>query len=642
MTRDTGESKKIFSQNLKMILVVFFSTILGLVWRQHLYAPLTEGWWHVYSRWLSEGLIPYKDFNLIVPPGMPYLNWFITSLIGENFMLLRYLGVFLAAVMAALLHSMLSRVVDQTYSVILTLAGILLFYSTEVVIMFDYNYCAIFFLVLGSFFWQKSLDADLKRSLKLRYALFCGFALGFSFLIKFNFVFFFILFLTLSQIIKLLVNSSFKRRRDSLEGLILVGAGFTVPVFLSLLYFISNGALLPMYQSLFLEAPAAKGGFPATFVNWIGYLHSSFSFRLEFATFVFFILSLYGADRVFFPALIELNGTSIKHIRIRGFLTTNRIWISGFIATLGVSLLSIYLAAWHGQIGFIAILTKQLAHLALSHSFVIPVFFTMFGFIWSIWKSGRENWQPLFILSLSLIWATGSSGGLNWYATGFASAFMIAWLTKLVTSHAYWKPILTLYLIAIFTSLSITWSQTPYSWWGYRTAPTFETSVTSSEGLTKGLRFDQGNFFIFNRVKDEISRTISCEGGSVVFPNMPIFQLDNGISPAGKSAVYWFDFTSKRSVMEDLKVFRKIPPSSIVLLKMPQEVWDGHANAFNAGNPFYAQEQLYYYLKSFENDSSYVSKTYFLPKVGEYKPYRLGDKSGYALQVITKKDCSNL
>jgi hypothetical protein len=620
-------------------ILVFFITILSFGWRQPLYAPLTEGWWHVYSRWLSEGLIPYKEFNLIVPPGMPYLNWFITSIIGENFLVLRYFGVFLAAVMSVLIFSMLNRVVDQTYAVILTLAGLLLFYSTEVVVMFDYNYCAIFFLVLGSFFWQKTFDEDIQKSLKRRYALLSGVVLGFSFLIKLNFVFYFILFLAFSQIVKLLANSSLIRRRETLEGLVLVGAGFITPVFSLLLYFTLNGALFPLYQSLILEAPAAKGGFPATFVNWIGYLRTSFSFRLEFATFVFFILSLYGADRVLFPALIELSRKSVERIRVTKFLSFYRIWISGFIATLGVSLFSIYLAAWHGEIGFIGTLTKQLAHLALSHSFVIPVFFTIFGFIWSVWKPDRENWQPLFILSLSLIWATGSSGGLNWYATGFASAFMIAWLTRLVNFHVYWKPVLTLYLIAIFTSLSIAWSQTPYSWWGYRTAPTFETNITSSEGLTRGLKFDRGNYFIFNRVKQEIAKARSCEGGTVVFPNMPIFQLDNDVSPAGKNGVYWFDFTSKRAVMEDLATFRENPPSSIVLLKVPQEVWNGHSNAFNAEKPFYAQKQLYSYLKSFENDSTYASKTYVLPKNGEYEPYRLGDESGYSLQVITKKSC---
>lgn len=620
-------------------LIVFFVSIISFGWRQDLYAPLTEGWWHVYSRWLSEGLIPYKDFNLIVPPGMPYLNWLITSLLGENFLVLRYFGVFMAALIAVLIFSMLIRVVDQTYAAILTISGVLLFYSTEVVVMFDYNYCAIFFLVLGSYFWQKTFDETIQKNLKLRYALLSGVVLGFSFLIKFNFVFYFILFLTFSQIVKFLSNSSLKRRRESVEGLILVAAGFIAPVFSTLLYFTLNGAFFPLYQSLFLEAPAAKGGFPATFVNWIGYLRSSFSFRLEFATFVFFILSLYGADRVLFPALIELSRKSNERIGNVRFLTFNRIWISGFIATLGVSLFSIYLAAWHGEIGFIAVLTKQLAHLALSHSFVIPVFFTIFGFIWSVLRSDREYWQPLFIMSLSLIWATGSSGGLNWYATGFASAFMIAWLTKLVNFHVYWKPILTLYLIAVFTSLSITWSQTPYSWWGYRTAPTFETSVSSSDGLTEGLRFDRGNFFIFNRVKEEIARARSCEGGTVVFPNMPIFQLDNDVSPAGKNGVYWFDFTSKRAVMEDLGTFRAKPPSSIVLLKVPQGVWDGHSKAFNEGKPFYPQKQLYSYLKSFENDSSYVSNTYVLPKDGEYKPYRLGDESGYSLQVITKKNC---
>jgi hypothetical protein len=632
--------KKFFFKG-DLSIVICLIVFIGLGWRQSLYAPLTEGWWHVYSRWLSEGLIPYKDFNLIVPPGMPYINWVVTSLVGENFLILRYLGVFLAAVIAILLYSMLLKVVDKSYALVLTLAGVTLFYSTEVVVMFDYNYCAIIFLILGAFFWQKTLESDFSAKSRNQYASLSGISLGLSFLVKFNFVFYFILFLLLSQVIKVLKKSGVRKYRESIQDMFILGLGFFAPICFVLIYFAMNGALEPLYRSLFLEAPAAKGGYPATFINWIGYLRNSFSFRLEFATFVFFILSLVGADRVLFPYLYEFSKRISTKLGPKFYFFSISAWPSVLFATFLTSMFTIYQASMNGQIGFVALLTKQLAYLALPHSFVIPVIFSIFGFIWSVSKSGGEEWQPLFMLSLSLIWATGSSGGLNWYATGFASAFMIAWLTRLVGFHQEWKAILTLYLLAIFTSLSVAWAQTPYSWWGYRTAPTFDTTITSSEGLTAGLKFDRGTYFIFNRIKEQMATAKSCEGGAVVFPNMPIFQLDNDLQPAGRNAVYWFDFTSKRSVMQDLTAFRENPPSAIVLLKVPQDVWDGHSNAFNAGNQFYAQKQLYSYLKRFENDSTYVSKTYILPNLGEYNPYRISTGDGYSLQVITKNNCNS-
>jgi 4-amino-4-deoxy-L-arabinose transferase-like glycosyltransferase len=621
--------------------LIFAITFLGLIWRQNLYAPLTEGWWHVYSRWLSDGLIPYRDFNLIVPPGMPYINWFVTSLVGENFLVLRYFGVLIAALIAALIFSMLAKVVDQIYALILTLAGVLLFYSTEVVVMFDYNYCAILFLILGCFFWHKTLESDVLKQPKSLYALLSGLSLGLSFLVKFNFVFYFMIFLLVSQFVRFLKKSQIGKSRQLLKTMFTLGLGFLAPIALTVIYFGLNGALEPLYRSLFLEAPAAKGGFPATLINWIGYLRNSFSFRLEFATFVFFILSLVGADRVLFPAITEFSKKVQSKTGAKFQVTSVSFWFSVLVATFLTSIFTIFQAAFNGELGYVALLTKHLAYLSLPHSFVIPVFFSIFGFIWSVSKPDRERWQPLFILSLSLIWATGSSGGLNWYATGFASVFMIAWLTRLVRFHNEWKGILALYLLAIFTSLSVVWAQTPYSWWGYRTAPTFDTSVTSTTGLTKGLRFDIGTYFIFSRVKEQLATAKSCEGGAVVFPNMPIFQLDNNVQPEGRNGVYWFDFTSKRSVMEDLNHFRETPPASIVLLKVPQGVWDGHSNAFNAGQPFYAQKQLYTYLKSFENNDSYVSNTYNLPSLGEYKPYRIPTGGGYSLQVITKKSCEN-
>jgi hypothetical protein len=536
---------------------------------------------------------------------------------------------------------MLAKVVDQIYALILTLAGVLLFYSTEVVVMFDYNYCAILFLILGCFFWHKTLESEVLEQPRSHYALLSGLSLGLSFLVKFNFVFYFMLFLLVSQFVRILKKSEIGRIRQLIQTLFVLVLGFLAPIAITVIYFSLNGALAALFQSLFLEAPAAKGGFPATLINWIGYLRSSFSFRLELATFVFFLLSLLGADRVLFPALLELSKKRSPREGAKFQLPSIPFWFSVLVAVFLTSIFTIFQAAFNGEIGYVALLTKHLAHLSLPHSFVIPVFFSIFGFFWSVIKPDREAWQPLFILSLSLIWATGSSGGLNWYATGFASVFMIAWLTRLVSFHKEWKAILALYLMAIFTSLSVVWAQTPYSWWGYRTAPTFDTSVTSTTGLTKGLRFDIGTYFIFNRVKEQMATAKSCQGGAVVFPNMPIFQLDNNIQPEGKNGVYWFDFTSKRSVMEDLNRFRENSPASIVLLKVPQGVWDGHSSAFNAGQPFYAQKQLFTYLKSFENNDSYVSNTYILPSLGEYKPYRIATGEGYSLQVITKRACGN-
>ena len=48
-----------------LLFVLVFGISLSVV---NISAPLTEGWWHVYARWIDQGRIPYKDFELLVPP----------------------------------------------------------------------------------------------------------------------------------------------------------------------------------------------------------------------------------------------------------------------------------------------------------------------------------------------------------------------------------------------------------------------------------------------------------------------------------------------------------------------------------------------------------------------------------------------
>ena len=89
--------------------IVFFGSLLIVIRGTRNYAPLTEGWWHVYVNWINQGKIPYRDFELLVPPGYPYLLRLTTLLVGEGFLALRVVGAIQFAVIGVCVYLLIRR-----------------------------------------------------------------------------------------------------------------------------------------------------------------------------------------------------------------------------------------------------------------------------------------------------------------------------------------------------------------------------------------------------------------------------------------------------------------------------------------------------------------------------------------------------
>ena len=109
---------KNMSLNFQRSAVVFVIFVFGAS-KSSAYAPLTEGWWRVYSRWISQGLVPYKDFNLIVPPGMPYIDLFFSKIFGQEFIVLRPIGLVIQCLIALLIYEILVKLISKAYAFLL-------------------------------------------------------------------------------------------------------------------------------------------------------------------------------------------------------------------------------------------------------------------------------------------------------------------------------------------------------------------------------------------------------------------------------------------------------------------------------------------------------------------------------------------
>ena len=616
------KSKAVNLQRFSIIAILFVFQYS----KSFSYAPLTEGWWRTYSRWISEGLIPYKDFNLIVPPGMPYLDLFFSNIVGQNFLGLRIIGTIIQCLIGVFLYEILRRLTSNSTAAILSFLGTILIYSSEVVITFDYNYFAILFLILCVYFWQISEDSQILRKKSFIFSVLSGVFLSFSFLVKLNFAFFLAFFYVIFTIIKIFQNSR-NNKSAVLSSLFWKIMGFLLPVLLVVLYFHFKNGLVPMFNSLFRESPGAKGSPTDALFNWIVYLFEQYSYRRELVTALFSLLIYIGLEKYVLPRYYDEKN---RLYRIFRFNFTHKLVRSLFFAVvllyIVASWLSLKLLAETKIDNWWIILSKQLAYLIIPHTYMIPVAFILVMIFWTL-RRENQKWIPLFTLCLTLIWGAGTSGGLNWYATAIPLITMFAWISTKTRYSEFLTATTLIFTIAITTTNYANWINSPYNWWGYRVPSVASATVTSDTGLTKGLRTDVQTLSTLKSVENHFQKVKDCQGGLLVFPHMPIFQLDLNSQPQRRDAVYWFDFASQKNIQKAITEIEKNPPAGFAIVNVPSFVWEEHSKAFNGGEEFLQREMISALLR--ESAKGYSSSR-----------YRLYNNSvDWSINVYTRDSC---
>jgi hypothetical protein len=272
------------------------------------------------------------------------------------------------------------------------------------------------------------------------------------------------------------------------------------------------------------------------------------------------------------------------------------------------------------------VLSKQLAYIIIPHTFLIPVAFIFTMAFWALRKD-NQKWIPLFTLCLTLIWGAGSSGGLNWYATSIPLITIFAWVSTKTRYLEFLIAITLVFAIAITTTTYANWINSPYNWWGYRTPSVTLSTVTSDIGLTKGLRMDAQTLSTIKSVETDFEKVKNCQGGLLVFPHMPIFQLDLNSQPQRRDAIYWFDFVSQTNISKAVSEIQKNPPAGFAIINVPSFVWEGHSKAFNGGEEFLQREFVGALLRESANGYSQ----------SRYKLYK--DTKDWSINVYTRDSC---
>jgi hypothetical protein len=218
----------------------------------------------------------------------------------------------------------------------------------------------------------------------------------------------------------------------------------------------------------------------------------------------------------------------------------------------------------------------------------------------------RSNFNLAFLSlsALAVAWACGTSAGLTEIGIYFPLFVFLIFLFLLIGSNK------TLVIPLLIILLTYTGSQmeskrnSPFQWWGYSAGTGALPGVYLENDTVGKIYIPTNEKLLIDNVTDAISLGISCNANSFVFPHMPIFQLMTNSLPNLYQATNWLDFSSESGLQENFNLMVEINPGSIVLIDLPEFVWEGHERLFNDYKPL-AHREIEIKLQKFINDNGY-------------------------------------
>ena len=128
-----------------IIFITIFISSLSIILLKQLY-DLDELWNYNFARNISKGLIPYKDFNMIVTPLLSFVGGIILKLTTDKLIVIRICSCLLITVISYVIYKIFNLLNIKKEVSIIYLG--LIFILLKNLIAFDYNLASLFILLI--------------------------------------------------------------------------------------------------------------------------------------------------------------------------------------------------------------------------------------------------------------------------------------------------------------------------------------------------------------------------------------------------------------------------------------------------------------------------------------------------------------
>ena len=550
------------------------------VWKG--YAPFTEGWWHVYVLWLRQGRIPYKDFELLVPPGYPYILDLVSRVVGFNFLSLRAFGLALMGLIGVLIYELIRPFCGRCGGALISTTASVYLQSGTAFISYDYVYFALAF-VLGSFvLLQKALSSDSYKLLTPTLKIFLsGVLMGCALSIKqtqgIAGISFGLFAVGLAYFLSDQRGSIRKHCLTFSSGVILV-------ITFWMCWALIKGVNIGVMMSQIFPRNGTKG---STLEILFGterdvFLSPNFGIFLLVRQMLPYIFFIWVLRKFSFPTILNPNWKTFDK-------SLSRIIFVGF-----GSLMVLVMTTRPERYPLIMILANNVRRRFDPSLTVGPRLVCICLLIFVLVK--RPSWYvsgiPLLAAAFATWWACGMSAGITEIGAAIPLATALVFALYFARQHLLAK----LTVAILCCALIATWTQAkldqPYSWWGYTVAR--DTLMVSDTKMTSGLSIATSQLNALHGIVGAIESVSKCMGEVVVYPHMPIFQLESDSLPTGRLGNYWYDFSSKEGIRDEKSRLESVNVKALVIVDLPKSVIKLHEWLFNAELPLPQRDLLNY------------------------------------------------
>lgn len=217
------------------VIILFFISIFSIIMPRTL-GNYDELWNFNFANQMANGLIPYKDFNMIQTPLMPMVCSIFLKIFGQELIVMRVLAVILNLMIFYVAYKILSYLKVSKPLILGTLISIFLLLQKYMYI--DYNLGLLLILLLIIYLELRKTTQKLK--LNIKYDILIGILSGLCFTLKQSIGMVAIIAIVGYQILKV-------KNKNDLLVFIKIGLfralGALIPIGILIVYLICNNAL---------------------------------------------------------------------------------------------------------------------------------------------------------------------------------------------------------------------------------------------------------------------------------------------------------------------------------------------------------------------------------------------------------------
>ena len=540
--------------------------------------PVTEGWFSVYAKYILRGAIPYRDFQLALPPLYSLKLAAFIYFFGDHFIALRIMGILLILCMTTILYLLYIKVFPVYIASFVTIIAIMYYQSGVAHITYDFIQFVTLYALLAAFFIIKNCELDaLSLRPKVRvYLLFAGVFAAAAFFTKQSNG----LFVIVSSLFAIFISTLNYGIWHSLKSTATFIIGALMPTSIILIWLGMNGAFSAFIQQTIFGAAKAKGTLVPILFAWIPRLLTEQNITSLIQVILLVLAFRYNnflIDKINNREKSEYSFTLIKsRILLWIIFITSMLCILVPLANIPLSkfILSNAYFSWPFDA---LIIVSSVGSLLLFYLYLTKYILEQ-----------KKEYVAIFVLStmsIGLLYGTASSAAIAEAGAFVGTGLILGYLLFIRSPYNLGKIVffvLSCILIMFFASKKYI---EPYLWWGLA-QPDIRTAVEPANvDLLKGFYLSHETLQVISDVQKKIERYSSPDDSIFTFPNIPFFYILTNRYPNTFSLVHWFDVVPDELAIKEAKRILDSPPKIIISMDLPDNVWVGHEFGFRGGAP---------------------------------------------------------